>query len=46
MDNETVVNYGGFPEGYITYNITSPAASVAIDIDYQWFTKTRFFFFF
>jgi hypothetical protein len=40
MDNETISNYGGFPEAWITYNISSGAEQVAVNIDYQWFTKT------
>jgi hypothetical protein len=41
MDNETISSYGGFPEAWITYNISSSAEQVAVNIDYQWFTKTR-----
>eukprot|EP00026_Physarum_polycephalum_P002020 Phypoly_transcript_02024.p1 GENE.Phypoly_transcript_02024~~Phypoly_transcript_02024.p1 ORF type:complete len:530 (+),score=58.15 Phypoly_transcript_02024:1219-2808(+) len=40
MDNETVANYGGFPEAWITYNISSSAEQLAVNIDYQWFSKT------
>lgn len=43
MDSETVSKYGGFPEGWISYEISVDSDEIVIDIDYQWFTKTRYY---
>jgi len=41
MDSITTTKYGGFPEGWITYSISSGGPSnTVISIDYQWFAKT------
>ncbi len=44
MSNSTVTNFGGFPQAWITYNISiDGSGNVIVDIDYQWFNKTRCF---
>ena len=42
MPNETVVNYGGFQNGWLSVNASQSNGKSIVDVDFQWFGKTRY----